>query len=90
MLSVGDGITNDILEEYLEDSTSLFVNESRDTLNTTTAGKTTNSRLGDSLDIVTKDLAMTLGTSLSQSFSSFSAACSNRVRIGIRLELSRF
>ena len=40
MLSVGDGVTNDILQEDLEDTTSLLVDETRDTLDTATAGKT--------------------------------------------------
>jgi hypothetical protein len=38
---------------------------SRDTLNTTTTRETTDGRLGDTLDVVTKNLAMTLGSALS-------------------------
>jgi hypothetical protein len=71
---VSDGITDDILKKDLENSTSLFVNETRNTLDTTTTSETTDSGLGDSLDIVTKDLAMTLGASLSESLSSFATA----------------
>jgi hypothetical protein len=74
VLSVGDRVTDNVLEENLEDSTSLFVDETGDTLDTTTSCKTTDSRLGDSLDIVAKDLAMTLGASLSESLSSFTSA----------------
>jgi hypothetical protein len=74
MLSVGDRVTDNVLEENLEDSTSLFVDETGDTLDTTTTCETTDSRLSDSLDIVTKDLAMTLGASLSESLSSFTSA----------------
>ena len=51
-----------IFKEDLENTTSLLVDETRDTLDTTTAGKTTNSRLGDALDVVTKDLAMALSS----------------------------
>ena len=53
VLSVGDGVTNDTLEEGLEDTTGLFVNHGRDTLDTTTACETTDSGLGDTLDVVT-------------------------------------
>ena len=53
VLSVGDSITNDTLEEGLEDTTGLFVDHGGDTLDTTTASKTTDSRLGDTLDVVT-------------------------------------
>ena len=47
VLSVGNRVTNDVLEEDLENTTSLFVNETGDTLHTTTTGETTDSGLGD-------------------------------------------
>ena len=65
MLGVGDRVTDDVLKEDLEDTTGLLVDETTDTLNTATTGETTDSGLGDTLDIVTKDLAMTLGATLS-------------------------
>ena len=71
---VSDAITNDILKKDLENTTSLFVDETRNTLDTTTTSETTDRGLGDSLDVVTKDLAMTLGASLSESFSSFATS----------------
>ena len=43
MLSVRDGVTDDVLEEDLEDTTSLLVDQTRDTLDTTTTGETTDS-----------------------------------------------
>ena len=54
MLDVGDGVTNDILKEYLEDTTGFFVDEARDTLDSTTTCKTSHSRLCDTLDIMTE------------------------------------
>jgi len=74
MLSVSDRITDDVFEKDLEHTTSLFVDETGDTLDTTTTGETANGGLGDTLDVVTKNLAVTLGASLSESLSSFSAA----------------
>src|SRR5690606_11100991 len=74
MLGVGDGITNDVLEEDFEDTTSLFINETRDTLHTTTASKTTNRRLGDTLDGIADNLAMALSTTLSKSFTTFTTS----------------
>ena len=74
VLSVGDGITDDVLQENLQDTTGLFVDEARDTLDTTTTSQTTDSGLGDTLDVITQHLTMTLGASLSQSFSSFAAS----------------
>ena len=74
VLGVGDGITDDILQENLEDTTGFFVDEARDTLDTTTTSQTTDSGLGDTLDVITQHLTMTLGASLSQSLSSFSTS----------------
>uniref|UniRef100_A0A1X7VLY4 Uncharacterized protein n=1 Tax=Amphimedon queenslandica TaxID=400682 RepID=A0A1X7VLY4_AMPQE len=74
MLCVSDSITDDILEEDLQYTSCLLIDEARDTLDTTTASKTTNGGLGDSLDVVTKDLPVTLGASLSETFASFSTS----------------
>jgi len=74
MLRVGDGIANDVLEEDLEDTTGLFVDESRDTLDTTTTSETADGGLGDALDRVTDDLAMTLGASLSEALTAFTTS----------------
>lgn len=79
MLSVGNSITDDALKENLEDCASLLINEARDTLHTSTASKTANGRLGDALDVVTKDLAMALSTTLAKTLAAFStSSCSNR------------
>ena len=71
VLGVGNSVADDILEEDLEDSSGLFVDQTADTLDTTSTSKTTNSRLGDTLDVISKHLPVPLGSSLSQSFSSF-------------------
>lgn len=78
VLSVGDGITDDTLEEGLQDTTSLLVDHGRDTLDTTTASKTTDSRLGDTLDVVTQNLAVTLGTTLSKTLATFATYTENQ------------
>ena len=74
VLGVGDGVTDDVLEEDLEDGAGLLVDEAGDTLDTTTTSETADSGLGDSLDVVTKNLAVALGTTLSETLSSFTAA----------------
>ena len=73
MLGVGDGVTDDVLKEDLEHTTGLLVDETRDTLDTTTTSETADGGLGDALDVIAKDLAVTLGASLSETFTSFSA-----------------
>jgi hypothetical protein len=74
VLGVGYGITDDVLEEYLEDTTGLFVDKTGDTLYSTTTCETTDCWLGDSLDVITKYFTMTLGASLSESLSSFTSS----------------
>ena len=74
VFGVGDSITDDVLKEDLEDSTGLLIDEARDTLDTTTASKTADSGLGDTLDVITQHFAMTLGASLSESLASFASS----------------
>ena len=89
VLAVGDGVTDDVLEEDLEDSwkeclendyrsrqltSGFFVDQSRNTLDTTTTGETADSWLGDSLDVITKNLTMALGTSFSEALTSLSTS----------------
>ena len=75
VLGVGDGVTDDVLKEDLEDTAGLLVDEATDALDTATASQTADGGLGDALDVVPKDLPVALGASLSESLSSFSASC---------------
>ena len=74
VFGVGDGIPDDVLKEDLEDSTGLLIDESRDTLDSSTASQPSDGGLGDSLDVVSQHLAVTLGASLSESLSSFTTS----------------
>ena len=74
VLAVGDGVTDDVLEEHFENSTGFLVDESRNTLDSSSSGETANSWLRDSLDVITKNLAMALGSSFSEAFSSLSTS----------------
>ena len=74
MLSVGDGITDDVLQEDLQNTSGLLVDEAGDTLDTSTTSQTTDGGLGDALDVVAKNIAITLGATLSKSLSSFTTA----------------
>lgn len=47
MFSVGDRITDNVLQEDLEHTTGFFVDETGDTLHTTTTGETTDSGFCD-------------------------------------------
>ena len=78
MLGVSDGIPNDVFKEALEDLSDALVDVKSDSLNTTTAGQSSDGRLGDAVDQRTVALLRgTLVASLSGSlaaFSSFSSA----------------
>ena len=83
MLGVGDGITDDILEEDLEDAAGLFVDEARDTFDTASTRETTDGGLGDTLDVITQHFAMTFGASLSEALSSFAASRHDSCELGL-------
>lgn len=72
VLAVSDCITDDILEEYLQDSTCFFVYQTWYSLDPTSPGKSSDCRLGNTLDVVSKHLAVTFCASLSEPLSSFS------------------
>jgi hypothetical protein len=73
MLGVGDCITDDMLEEHLEDSSGLLIDETADTLDSTSTRETTDGRLGDTLDVITQHLTMTLRATLAETLSTLTA-----------------
>ena len=74
VFGVGDGITDDVLKEDLEDTTGLLIDQARDTLDTSTSRQTADGGLGDTLNVITQYFAMTLSASLAKSFSSFTTS----------------
>ena len=74
VLGVGHRIADDVLEEHLEDTAGLFVDEAADALDATTACEPADGRLSDALDVVSEHLAVALGAAFAQSFTSFASA----------------
>lgn len=74
VLGVCDGIADDTLEEGLQNVAGLFVDHGGNTLDTATTSETSDSRLGDTLNVVTKNLAVTLSTTLAEALATL-AAC---------------
>ena len=74
MLSVGDSIPDHIFQENFEDSSGFLIDQATDSFDTTSASQSSDGRLRDTLDVVSKDLSVTLGASLSKSFSSFASS----------------
>ena len=50
VLSVGDGISDDTLEEALKDLPGVIIDEGRDSLDTSSSGEPADGGLGDALD----------------------------------------
>ena len=74
MFSVGDSISDDILQEDLEDSSGFFVDQSRDSFHSSSSCQSSDGGLGDSLDVISKNLSMSLCSSFSETLSSFSSS----------------
>jgi hypothetical protein len=70
VFTVSDGVANDIFKENLEYTSGLLVDETADSLDTTSTSQTTNGRFGYSLDVVSQNFSMSLCTSLAKTFAS--------------------
>jgi len=81
VFSVHNRVSDDVLEEALEDGTGLFVDVRADSLDTTTASKSANCWLGDSKDGLTKSTSVfvSLGAGLAATLS-FSASAEFSLR----------
>ena len=64
VLGVGDSVPDDILQEHLEHTAGLLVDESRDALDASPPGQPADGGLGDALDVVPQNLPVPLGASL--------------------------
>ena len=66
VLGVGDSVADHVLQEDLEDAASLLVDQAGDPLDTTPPGQAADGGLGDPLDVVAENLAMSLASGLTQ------------------------
>ena len=53
VLGVSDSITDDIFQENFQDTAGFFVDQARDTFDSTTTSETTDGWFGDTLDVIT-------------------------------------
>ena len=74
VLGVGDSVTDDVLKEHLQHTASLLVDETADPLDAATTSQTTDGGLGDTLDVITQDFAVPLGSALAQTLASLSTS----------------
>lgn len=72
VISVLCSVTDNANEEITEDLTNMVVNQVSDTLDTATACQTANSGLGDTLQVITGNLSVTLSATLAKTFTTSS------------------
>ena len=75
VLGVGHGVADDVLEEGSEDVSGLLVDEGGDSLDTTAASKSADSRLGDTEDGLLEGLlSVSLGSDFAVALSNFTSS----------------
>ena len=74
MLGVGDRVADHVLQEDLEHSSRLLVDETAEALDAAATSQASNGRLGDALDVVAEHFSVTLGATLAQTFTSFASS----------------
>ncbi|KAK9145838.1 hypothetical protein Sjap_005741 [Stephania japonica] len=74
VLSVSHRVANDILQEYLEHSPGLFVDQSADPLHASSPSEPSDRRLGDALDVVAQHLSVPLRASLAQALAALASS----------------
>ena len=74
VLGVGDRVADHVLEEHLEDTAGLLVDEPGDALHTSAASQAPDGGLRDALDVVAQDLAVPLGAALAEALAAFAAS----------------
>ena len=96
VLRVGDGVTDDVLEEDLEHAAGLLVDEPGDALDAAPPRQPTDRRLGDALDVVAQHLAVALGATLAKPLAALAAPRHRRkpraallLELGIRIRRKR-
>jgi hypothetical protein len=73
VLSVGDGVADDVLQEDLEHAAGLLVDEPRDALHAAPPRQPPDRRLRDPLDVVAQHLPVTLRAALAQALAALAA-----------------
>jgi len=74
MFAVSDGVSHNGFQEASENGSRIIIDEGRDSLDTTSAGKSADGRLGDAFDVSAGLLfGVSLSANFSDSFSSFSS-----------------
>lgn len=74
MLRVGDGVADHVLQEHLQHTAGLLVDEAGDALHSSAPGQAADGGLGDALDVVAQNFAVALSTTLTKTLAAFPAS----------------
>ena len=75
VLGVGDGVSDNILEECSEDVPSLIIDERADSLDTSPSGDSPDCGFGDAKDgLLERFLGVSLGSNFAEALSNFSSS----------------
>jgi hypothetical protein len=74
MFGVRYSVPNNVFQKDFQHTSRFFVNQTRDTLHSTTACQTPYSGLRYSLDIISQNFPVPLGTTFTETFPSFSSS----------------
>merc|ERR1719150_1867679 len=77
VLGVGDSISDDVLQEHLQDAPRLLIDETTNPLDSASSSQSSDRWLGDALNVIPQDFTMPLGASLPQALSSFATSSHN-------------
>ncbi|MCP4605979.1 MAG: hypothetical protein GY847_36615, partial [Proteobacteria bacterium] len=74
VFAVGHRVADHVLQKHFEHATRLLVDQSRDPLDAASARQTTDRWLGDPLDVVAQNLAVTFRAAFPKTFASLATA----------------
>ncbi len=84
VLGVGNGIADHVLQEHLQHTAGLLVDQTGDTLDSAAASETTDGGFSDALDVIPQNFTVTLSTSFPESFTAFASSrhyCNNSCKM---------
>merc|ERR1719347_973346 len=74
MLGIRHSVPDDILQEDLQNAPGFFVDQTRDSLHTTSPSKPSDGRFCDTLNVIPQDFTVPLRSPLAKTLSSFAAS----------------
>jgi hypothetical protein len=81
MFGVRNSVTNNVFQKDFQHTSGFFVNQTGDSLYSTTACQPPNSRLSDSLDVISQHFPVPLRTTFTQTFTAFASTSHDAARL---------